>query len=351
MTVKDVLSIIAHFIIGVLLVVIFVAYIFVGCGGVYYMASLDGPSYGSSGETLDRIDNYAITATVNDDGSVDMDYQITWTVLSDAEGPLTWVKIGVSNSDVDNIQALSDNIKKASYYNEKGQDFIRIDFNRTYNAGDTLQIHYSYTQYNMFQTDDATVTYEFAPGWFGSIDVTHYMIKWSDENVQSVSSGYGTTDGYYVWAGSLAAGKKTGITITYSVDAYNFTEHTVSHGLSLSRFYEYLLDKDIPIYTQFAIFMGMLLLPVGLGYVFWHFTFRAHYIRELRYWHWSTEEDEYYARGGHSSGHGFHCAGGCACACACAGGGRAGCSAKDLYGTKLESQRVRARLRAAAGKE
>ena len=348
MTVKEILDILRKIALYALVLILFVMLIFVQSGGLNYILSWDDQSYGSSGETLDRIDNYAITATVNDDGSVDMDYQITWTVLSDAEGPLTWVKVGVPNSDVDNIQALSDNIKKASYYNENGQDFIRIDFNRSYNAGDTLQIHYSCTQYNMFQSNGATVKYEFMPGWFGSIDVTHYMIKWSDENVQSVSSGYGTADGYYVWAGSLAAGKKTGITITYSVDAYNFTEHTVSHGLSLSRFYEYLLDKDIPIYT--AAFIGILFLSLS-GALVWYFLIRSIYVREGRYFYGSIERDDY--SGG--SGHGFHCAGGggcaCACACACAGGGRAGCSAKDLYGTKLESQRVRARLRAAAGKK
>jgi hypothetical protein len=28
----------------------------------------------------------------------------------------------------------------------------------------------------------------------------------------------------------------------------------------------------------------------------------------------------------------------CACACACAGGGRAGCSLKDFYGTNLQTK-------------
>lgn len=34
------------------------------------------------------------------------------------------------------------------------------------------------------------------------------------------------------------------------------------------------------------------------------------------------------------------CVSSCACACACAGGGRAGCSKKDFYGTKLKSDNV-----------
>ena len=46
------------------------------------------------------------------------------------------------------------------------------------------------------------------------------------------------------------------------------------------------------------------------------------------------------AGGGGGFGGGSHCACAsscaCACACACAGGGRAGCSAKNLYGVGLD---------------
>ena len=45
-------------------------------------------------------------------------------------------------------------------------------------------------------------------------------------------------------------------------------------------------------------------------------------------------------RSGGGFGGGSHCACAsscaCACACACAGGGRAGCSAKNLYGVQLD---------------
>ena len=55
---------------------------------------------------------------------------------------------------------------------------------------------------------------------------------------------------------------------------------------------------------------------------------------------------------GHGGGyHHFHGGGGgcaCACACACAGGGRAGCSKKDFYGTKVSSKRLRKVLRSGA---
>ena len=52
--------------------------------------------------------------------------------------------------------------------------------------------------------------------------------------------------------------------------------------------------------------------------------------------HGWDDDDHWPPRGGGGFGGGSHCACAsscaCACACACAGGGRAGCSAKNLYG-------------------
>ena len=45
--------------------------------------------------------------------------------------------------------------------------------------------------------------------------------------------------------------------------------------------------------------------------------------------------------GSHSSG--SSCA--CACACACAGGGRAGCSRKDFYNTKIDTDQIIEKLK------
>lgn len=44
------------------------------------------------------------------------------------------------------------------------------------------------------------------------------------------------------------------------------------------------------------------------------------------------------------AGFGGGCASSCACACACAGSGRAGCSRKDFYGTKLTNKKIKKAL-------
>ena len=45
-------------------------------------------------------------------------YDITWKVLdSDTDGPLEWVKIGIPNSNVEEIEGYSSNIENIRYYN------------------------------------------------------------------------------------------------------------------------------------------------------------------------------------------------------------------------------------------
>ena len=67
---------------------------------------------------LDSINKYYITVNPRTDGSLNIKYNIEWEVLdSTSEGPLTWVQIGIPNSKVDNIKALSSNISNISYSN------------------------------------------------------------------------------------------------------------------------------------------------------------------------------------------------------------------------------------------
>ena len=63
-------------------------------------------------DNLDEIENYTIYAEPDwEDGSVYLKYDITWKVLdSDTDGPLEWVKIGIPNSNVEEIEGYSSNI-------------------------------------------------------------------------------------------------------------------------------------------------------------------------------------------------------------------------------------------------
>ena len=89
------------------------------------------PAYAAS-KPLDEIQDYTITVNMRPDGTMDIKYHLEWKVLDDSlEGPLEWVKIGNPNKYVDEITALSNNIKNIKYISDGGS-FIRIDFKNIY---------------------------------------------------------------------------------------------------------------------------------------------------------------------------------------------------------------------------
>ena len=100
---------------------------------------------------LDEILSYTIWVNVNDDATLNMHYHIVWKVLdSTTDGPLTWVKIGIPNQHCSNIEAHSDCIKKIAY-SGVGGSYIRIDLDREYKAGETVDLSFSFTQDYMYQ--------------------------------------------------------------------------------------------------------------------------------------------------------------------------------------------------------
>ena len=65
---------------------------------------------------LDEIQEYTIQIDMRRDGTMDIQYHLDWKVLDDkSDGPLSWVKIGIPNKNVDEIKAHTDNIKKIEY--------------------------------------------------------------------------------------------------------------------------------------------------------------------------------------------------------------------------------------------
>ena len=77
---------------------------------------------------LDEILDYEITIDVRDDAKLNINYRIRWKVLdSVSDGPLSWVKIGVPNYHVEDLKALTSNIRRISYSSDGGC-FAKITF-------------------------------------------------------------------------------------------------------------------------------------------------------------------------------------------------------------------------------
>ena len=76
-------------------------------------AEVDAP-YAESGD-MDYIRSYIVTVDPREDGTADITYDIDWQVIDgDATDYLSWVKIGLANSSVDELTPLTDTISDFS---------------------------------------------------------------------------------------------------------------------------------------------------------------------------------------------------------------------------------------------
>lgn len=306
---------------------------------------------------LDRIQLYEIRVTpVKEDGSLNIDFHIVWEVLdSTTEGPLTWIKVGIPNYHATNITKISSNIKKIKYDSEDGS-YIRIDFDRSYFAGEVLDIKFSYNQSYMYHLFDDIVVYDYHPGYWPDSKVDMCNLYWAKEGVEEVqptSIPLEEENGYYKLSSELNYGGAIKINLRYSKSYFG--------ELDPKKQYTDKYIKPITILIIVGVIAGVIGGIIALSA--YAKSKQDPYMNERgfvtgyyhHYWFYHHRPHSYYGKtvnakgarivnpsSGGSSG-GFHGGGGgcaCACACACAGGGRAGCSKKDFYHTNLSSKEV-----------
>ena len=238
-------------------------------------------------DALYEIEDYEIKIKPASDGALYMTYHIAWKVLDDeSEGALTWVKIGIPNEYVEDVRPLSDSVKSAKYKSYDGGDYVRVDLDRKYYAGEVVDIDFSIHQ--------------------------HHMYEMAGEDKDD-----------YFWETALDPGDRYYIRVYYPAGV--FTEQDDA-------------AKSARQATDVVLIALVVAVPVLICVLALIFRARVagkdHYTKDrgmggIYTWTHHT--------GGHGGGGG--CA--CACACACAGGGRAGCARKDFYGTRLETLKVR----------
>ena len=303
----------------------------------------------------DIINDYTLKVTPRNDGTLDIYYHIEWEVLDDSEvGPLEDLYVGIPNEHVDSIVGLSKNISTIRYtsnsYGSSG-DFVYIKFNEKYYTGDVAVIDFSLHQSYMYYLDDTKCTYSFTPGYFNDVRIKNASILWkADEIISSTSRKQ--DDGYYVWKGSLSKGD----TLTAEVEYYQ----TAFTGLDANKqmvqntyyyddyYYEDSYDDSDGDAAAAAIIIFIIIFFViviassksssrsyyshrGYGYGYRPSYGYHHHHHSPR----PRPRPSYSSRSSSSSSR-SSCVSSCACACACAGGGRAGCSRKDLFGVKTK---------------
>ena len=305
---------------------------------------------------LDRINEYFITVDPNfDDGSLNIRIDIKWKVLdSSSEGPLTWVKIGVANYHVDNLVAITDNIKRIKYMSDDGS-FIRLDFKQKYYQGDVVTFSFSFNQSYMYFIDkDDMITYDYNPGYFYNILVDRCILRWKTDNVLSIAHSsleYEVMDGYFVYKSPLSYNKAIKIHLSYDKSVFTTIDPNKTYT-DESEKYPWLMPLIV-----ISCIIGIILIAALISKLTRdpYKADRGFYgpYRHSYYWLYRSHYRRYRPTGGVSktgtpinppsnvgSGRGYHGGGGCACACACAcaGGGRAGCSMKDFYHTNIRTE-------------
>lgn len=282
---------------------------------------------------LDVINDYSVTVDPRSDGTLDISYHIEWEVLdSTSEGPLSWVKIGIPNSHVDSVRATSSNIKSARYYSDGG-DYVRIDFTKEYNAGEVVKFGFSIHQSYMYTLSGNKCTYNFTPGWFGSLKVKNINVYWNADDVLSSTAKKTNSDNYLVWSGNLGKGGKLKTQVSYDINTFNVDTNKQFKETSTIR------NSSSSTDSMLIIFYIIIILSIAISLIT-PFTGTG-YRRHGGYGYRSYGSRHSYDRSIRSSSSSrSSCVSSCACACACAGGGRAGCSKKDLYGTNLTTKNI-----------
>ena len=341
----------------------------------------------------DYIDRYDVTVTPDtDDGSLNITVSLEWTAL-EALPYGQELKIGIPNGSIPEVTALTDNIERLDYDNS----FMYVYLNRTYDDGETFTFSYSWVQEYMYTLDGGTVSYDYTPGWFDEAQIGVMTLTWNDPagvtgdfgNTSNAAGEVNLTDGGMVMtAQNLGHGQTMTVSVRYdswptaldqSFSAGNVpADYNGGYYDGYDDGYGYYDDSGDGLLVMLAVlvlivFVVVLLAGRNDGY---RGGFGTRYVYVGHLWYPAGPDGRPRpgsvgtprrpspptsgrsggfgggSRGGGFGGGGFggggHCACAsscaCACACACAGGGRAGCSAKNLYGAVKLSREVTEKL-------
>ena len=322
----------------------------------------------------DYIDRYDVDVVPNtDDGSLTITVSLTWTAL-EALPQGQELQIGVPNGSIREETPLTDNIESIGFDNR----YMYVYLDRAYEQGETFQFAYRWVQEYMYTLDGDTVSYDYTPGWFDQAQMGTMTLTWHDpagltgdfsDGTISGADDVTVADGLAVTASDLDYGYQMNVRVRYAgwptaLSPDNSADYAPDGGYYDDGYYYEDDGADVLIGIG-VVFLIMVIIVIvlcsrGDGY---SGGFGTRYVFVNHLWYPAGPDGRPRpgsvgtktrpkpprssgggfgggSRGGGFGGGGFggggHCACAsscaCACACACAGGGRAGCSAKNLYG-------------------
>lgn len=325
-------------------------------------------SYGFLGfgsKDIDRINKYYITVEPRNDATLDITYDIEWEILDKNETYLDVVKIGVPNEYYDSVRVLTSNIAKIE--KDKTNPAILLVYFRNPDDGvRKIDFKFSIHQKNICTVNNDVVRYSFTPGWFDEIEVKDIKVFWNAKGVQTADSSETNSDGYYVWGDKLKKGEKLNVNLTYPKSNFKITKSStkvkvipITDDDITKTINQFSSAFNLPIFGSafgmgsvdqimnsmyslirlgfmlvvFCIVFAVISAVLSLGRGYDSHRGYGYGYRYRRYW-----DDDFMSNSRFGSSSSFSGKiGGRGCACACAGGGRAGCSKKDFYGTNIKT--------------
>lgn len=326
----------------------------------------------------DEIVNYQVDVTPNtEDGSLTIQVTLDWKPLEDLPATNSQkggAKVGIPNGSIREMTALTDNIQSIDHDNS----LAYIDFTQSYDANETFRFAFRWVQEYMYTlSDSGAVSYDYTPGWFKEAPVDVMTLTWHDPaSVAGVGSDGQTGGDHVLTASNMKPGDRLNFTVEYaSWPSTLYWENSRDNLPDNSRgddSYDDSDDSDDWVFSVFVIFVLVIFFVVrAAAYDGYAGGFGTRYVFVHGLWYPAGPDGRHPRpgsvgtkhkpapprssgfgggkRGGGFGGGGFggggsHCACAsscaCACACACAGGGRAGCSAKNLYGAVKLSEEL-----------
>lgn len=320
-----------------------------------------------------------------EDGSLYMKATFEWEAVEELPYGQE-LKIGIPNGSIRDVTALTDNIESLDFDNS----YLYVYLTEGYDAGQVFTFSYSWVQEYMYTLDgDGGVRYDYTPGWFDEISIDRMELQWHDPTgaaseltMNGEGGDWQMSDGVIVGT-ELPYGAQVHVTAAYPDWPTALAWENSTENLPQEEYPDYWEPQDweedgsdisaffaVVVVVIVAFVLISLLAAANDGY---RGGFGTRYVFVHGLWYPAGPDGHPRpgsvgtkhkpdpphgggsrggfgggSRGGGFGGGGFggggHCACAsscaCACACACAGGGRAGCSAKNLYGAVQLSDEV-----------
>ena len=172
------------------------------------------PAFAADSKPSIEILNYEQQINPRTNYSLDVEYTLKLKVIS-TDKDITWIKIPIPNSSVDDFESISDNIDEIRYYEENGKNYIRVNLSKIYSENDIIEINFSVCQSDIHTINNDIIYYSYVVYGFSNINIKEFSVFWNSKNVLESSSYDIDNNSYYTWNTELTSDKKFNIFVKY----------------------------------------------------------------------------------------------------------------------------------------